>query len=73
MIPKYGRELVIIGEDPNAGFQTILTHCGEDYVKVEIDNEEYELPLIVAKIFLSDRIRIEDDVNVEELKKYLQN
>ena len=55
-----------------AKFNAILTHCGQDYVKVEIDNKEYELPLIVAEIFLADKIEISNDINIEELKKYLR-
>ena len=51
--------------------KTVLTHIGEDYVKVEIDNKEYELPLVVAKIFLSDKIKISNDIDIKELNKYL--
>ena len=46
-----------------------LTHIGEDYCKVESDNgndvKEYELPLIVASLFLPENI-LEIDKGLEK-------
>lgn len=54
-------------------FNTTLIHCGQDYVKVKIDNKDYELPLIVAEIFLADKVEISKNIDIEELKRYLRD
>lgn len=44
-----GKSIGYVGKDITP-IEAEVTHIGEDYCKVEYKGDEYELPLVVAKI-----------------------